>query len=76
MILDQLRGSADIVAIALSHDGRLLFAEGLAGVDAAGAEQLDQGASLVVYDARNGQIRLILGQLGDGWLGLEPGLMP
>lgn len=75
-VLDRWQPAAELIGIALSRDGQLLFAEGIAGFDADGSRRPEQGASLTIYDAASGSIRLLLGQLGDGWLGLEPTLMP
>ena len=56
--------TADYVSIAVSADGKLVFAAGLPGVDAAGRNKITQQASITVFDAGDGSIRLIAGQLG------------
>jgi hypothetical protein len=56
--------TADYVSIAVSADGRLVYAAGLPGVDATGARFARQQASITVFDASDGSIRLIAGQLG------------
>ncbi|HTK44960.1 MAG TPA: hypothetical protein VL749_06385 [Patescibacteria group bacterium] len=56
--------TADYVSIAVSADGKLVFAAGLPGVDAAGRNRIAQQASITVFDASDGSIRLIAGQLG------------
>ena len=56
--------TADYVSIAVSPDGRLVYAAGLPGVDAAGVRAARQQASITVFDASDGSIRVIAGQLG------------
>jgi DNA-binding beta-propeller fold protein YncE len=55
--------TADYVSIAVSADGRLVYAAGLPGVDANGARFARQQASITVFDASDGSIRLIAGEL-------------
>jgi hypothetical protein len=69
-LLDWWQPTADFTSLAVSDDGKLVFAAGLAGVDAAGKEA-DWPASVTAYDARTGQIRLIAGDLGDVWITLR-----
>jgi hypothetical protein len=59
---------ADLVSLAISADGRYLYATGLPGVDAAGRRELAQGASVIVLDVADGAVRRIAGQLGPGAL--------
>jgi hypothetical protein len=56
--------TADYVSIAVSADGKLVFAAGLPGVDAAGRNKITQQASITIFDAGDGSVRLIAGQLG------------
>ncbi len=56
--------TADYVSLAISADGRFVYAAGLPRVDAAGRSRLGQGASITVFDTTDGSIRLIAGQLG------------
>jgi hypothetical protein len=56
--------TADYVSIAVSRDGQLVYAAGLPGVDASGARFARQQASITVFDASDGSVRLIAGQLG------------
>jgi hypothetical protein len=56
--------TADYVSIAVSADGKLVYAAGLPGVDATGDRQGAQQASITVFDASDGSIRLIAGKLG------------
>lgn len=55
-LLDHWPPSADLDSIAVSRDGNLIYALG-------GPVQ-GQPASLTVYDAASGQVRLVLGNLG------------
>ena len=65
--------TADYISVAVSADGRLVYAAGLPGVDAAGGIRLAQQASITVFDATDGSIRLIAGQLGgDALMFLSP----
>ena len=64
--------TADFVSLAISRDGRFVYAAGAPGVDARGAPS-GFGASITVYDTSDGSVRLVAGQLGrDGDL-LFPG---
>lgn len=56
--------TADLGGIALSADGSILYAAGLEGVDATSA-RADQPASITAFDTTTGQVRLILGALGE-----------
>ena len=60
--------TADYVSLAVSADGRFVYAAGLPGIDAAGERQLDQQASITVYDTTDGSVRLIAGRLGGDML--------
>lgn len=55
--------TADYISLAISADGRYVYALGQPQVDAAG-KPTEQGASITVFDASNGQIVAIAGQLG------------
>ena len=59
--------TADLDSIAVSADGTLVYAAGAPDVDAAGV-QTNQQASITVFDAADGTIRLIAGQLGHATL--------
>jgi hypothetical protein len=63
-ILGTWQPTADFVSIALSSDGRFLYAAGLPGVDERGARRPGQEASITVFDTRDGIQRLIAGELG------------
>ena len=56
--------TADYVSVAVSADGKLVYAAGLPGVDAVGRIKLAQQASITVFDTSDGSVRLIAGQLG------------
>jgi hypothetical protein len=56
--------TADYISIAVSADGNLVYAAGLPRVDAAGRLKIAQQASITVFDATDGTIRLIAGRLG------------
>ena len=60
--------TADYVSVAISADGRFVYAAGLPGTDAAGQPQLAQQASITVYDTSDGSVRLIAGRLGGDML--------
>jgi hypothetical protein len=66
-LVDHWRPNADLASVAATPDGRLVLVSGLAGVDADGRET-DSRASLTAYDARTGEIRVVVGDLGSGWL--------
>ena len=55
--------TADYASIAISPDGRFVYAAGQAGVDATGS-LAPYWASITVHDAADGSIRLIAGDLG------------
>ncbi len=56
--------TADFVSLAVSRDGKFVYAAGLPGVDAAGVTNDRFSASITVFDANNGSVRLIAGLLG------------
>jgi hypothetical protein len=55
--------TADFASLAISPDGRFVYAAGLFGRDAAGNDSPDSG-SISVYDTTDGSVRLIAGKLG------------
>ncbi|HVA84889.1 MAG TPA: hypothetical protein VNF73_01090 [Candidatus Saccharimonadales bacterium] len=63
--------TADFVSVAVSPDGAYVYAAGMPGNDATG-NQTGQDASVTVYQASNGQVRVIAGQLGQVYLNLAP----
>jgi len=56
--------TADYISVAVSADGKLVFASGLPGVDALGRNRIEQQSSITVFDTSDGSVRLIVGQLG------------
>lgn len=56
--------TADFVSLAVSGDGKYLYAAGLPGVDAAGQGNFRFSASITVFDTDDGSVRLIAGLLG------------
>ncbi len=58
--------TADLVSVAVSGDGRFVYAAGSPQFDGGGAVQ--QEASVTVFDVTDGSVRLIAGQLGRGFL--------
>lgn len=63
--------TADFVSLAVSPDGRFVYAAGQNGVDASG-NLAPYWVSITVYDTADGSIRLIAGDLGTNGL-LFPG---
>jgi len=55
--------TADLASLAISPDGRFVYAAGQPGVDAAG-NRAPYWASVTVYDTTDGSVRLIAGKLG------------
>jgi hypothetical protein len=60
--------TADYVSLAVSADGRFVYAAGLPGVDASGNRRTNQQASITVFDTNDGSVRLIAGKLGSEML--------
>jgi len=67
MEIDNWSPAADLVSIAVSNDGRYVYAAGMPGVDANG-DATGQPASVSVYDATTGAVTYTAGQLGDSLL--------
>ena len=61
--LGQWAPTADFSSIAVSGDGRFVYAAAQGGVDAAGVPSSNR-ASITVFDASDGTVRLIAGELG------------
>jgi hypothetical protein len=55
--------TADFTSIAISADGRFVYTAGLSGFDADGRSS-SNGGSITVFDASDGSVRLIAGDLG------------
>jgi hypothetical protein len=62
-VLGRWRPTADFVSVAVSADGSFVYAAGATQVDASG-DQTDQQASITVFNAGDGSVRLLAGQLG------------
>ena len=60
--------TADFVSLAVSNNGRFVYAAGLARFDASGEERPSQQASITVFAAADGELQLIAGQLGFDFL--------
>jgi hypothetical protein len=65
--VDHWLPTADFVSLAVSGDGRFLYAAGQPDRDAAGND-VRTGASITVFDTRDGSVRLIAGQLDHSFL--------
>jgi hypothetical protein len=63
-LVDHWPATARFSEITASPDGREIVATGMAEVDADGVPRPTQEASITVYDALTGDVRLIAGQLG------------
>jgi hypothetical protein len=59
--------TADFASLAISPDGRFVYAAGQSGVDATGS-LAPYWASITVYDTADGSVRLIAGDLGSDGL--------
>jgi hypothetical protein len=55
---------ADFVSLAMSPDGKFVYAAGAPGVDADG-RRTSNAASITVYDAGDGSVRLVAGELSN-----------
>jgi hypothetical protein len=67
--------TADFVSIAVSRDGRSVYAAGGPYVGADGRDT-GQPSSITVFDAADGTVRLIAGQLGQSTLTFPSSLLP
>jgi hypothetical protein len=56
--------TANLSSLAISVDGRFLYAAGTPGTDRRGRHRSDQQASITVFDTSEGAVRLIAGALG------------
>jgi hypothetical protein len=62
--IDHWAPPADLVSVGVSPDGKYVYVAGAPEVDASGARRIGAPASLIVFDAADGKIRLIAGALG------------
>jgi hypothetical protein len=60
----------DLTSLAVSGDGRFVYAAGQGGVAADGTEAPGRRASMTVYDTADGSVRLVAGTLATGGLWL------
>ncbi len=60
----------DLGSLAVSVDGRFVYAAAQGGVSSNGQPTPGMGASITVYDTADGSVRLVAGKLGTGdlWL--------
>ncbi len=74
-LLDHWTPRALLTSLAVSADGRFVYAIGATGYDADGNPNPRWTASVTVYDARNGTIDVLYGAVGDEgqWLAFPPG---
>jgi hypothetical protein len=62
--IDHWAPPADLVSVAASPDGKYVYVAGAPETDASGAPRTGAPASLIVFDASDGSVRLIAGALG------------
>jgi hypothetical protein len=62
--IDHWAPPADLVSVAASPDGRYVYVAGAPEADASGERRIGAPASLIVFDASDGKVRLIAGSLG------------
>lgn len=67
--------TADYVSIAVSADGRFVYAAGVPGTDRNGAPSAF-GASVTAYDASDGSVRLVAGQLDHDMVTFATPILP
>ena len=63
--LDRWNATADFISLAVSPDGQFVYAAGMPAFDASG-NNTSQPASITVFNAADGTVRLIAGQLTNG----------
>ncbi len=74
-VIDHWQPTADFVSLAVSRDGAFVYAAGLPEVGADGNDA-PHGASVTVFDAADGTVRALAGQLGRDWLWIRGVLAP
>jgi hypothetical protein len=67
--------TADFISLAISRDGRFVYAAGAPGVDASG-QQSAFSASITVYDTGDGSVRLVAGQLAHDDVSFPAPILP
>jgi DNA-binding beta-propeller fold protein YncE len=68
--------TSDVISLAVSPDGRFVYAAGMPRVRADGQSQPAQQASLTVFDSLDGSPRLIAGELGGKFLNFVAPTLP
>jgi hypothetical protein len=63
--LERWNATADFISLAVSPDGQFVYAAGMPAFDASG-NNTSQPASITVFNAADGTVRLIAGQLTNG----------
>jgi DNA-binding beta-propeller fold protein YncE len=72
-LIDHWAPRALLTSMAISADGRFVYATGAAGFDVDGRENQRWRASVSVYDTTTGQIVVLYGSIGEGqWLSFQP----
>jgi hypothetical protein len=66
--LGQWAPTADFISLAVSANGRYVYAAGAARLDASGQVRATQQASITVFKAADGEVQLIAGELGFDFL--------
>jgi hypothetical protein len=71
-LLDHWEPRALLTSLAVSADGRFVYASSAAGYDIDGRENPRWPASVTVYDATTGEIVVLYGRIGEGqWLSFQ-----
>ncbi len=63
--VDRWNATADFISLAVSPDGQFVYAAGMPAFDASG-NNTSQPASITVFNAADGTVKLIAGQLTNG----------
>lgn len=74
-VLDRWAPTADFVSIAVSRNGRFVYAAGLSDVRADG-KPAPYESSVTVFDTADGTVRAVAGRLGREWLTIRGVLTP
>lgn len=74
-VVDRWPPTADFVSVAVSNDGRWVYAAGLPGVGPDGQDGPYE-ASITVFDATDGRVRALAGQLGRDVVSIRAAIVP
>lgn len=74
-VLDRWPATADLVSVAVSRDGRYVYAAGLPGVGPDGRDAPYE-ASITVFDATDGAVRALAGRLGRDVVSIRAAIVP